>query len=142
MALHTPWFSLQPHYELPILHGTNTEGRFNCRSLKKFRSPVKSEVAKLFAKHFKLAEHIEYVKKTSINIAVGTPGRIKALIETDDEALKLEKLRYLVIDANYTDGKKRTIFDIPETLRDTFGILAHQQIKRRIADGKLKVVFY
>ena len=127
---------------MPILHGTDTEGGTNRRSLKKFRSPGKSEVAKLFAKHFKLAEHIDYVKKTSINIAVGTPGRIKALIETDDEALKLEKLRYLVIDANYTDGKKRTIFDIPETLRDTFGILAHQRIKRRIADGKLKVVFY
>ena len=89
-----------------------------------------------------MSEHIEYVKKTSINIAVGTPGRIKALVEAEDEPLKLEKLRYLVIDANYTDGKKRTIFDIPETLRDTFGILAHEQIKKRISEDKLKVVFY
>lgn len=110
--------------------------------MKKFRSHGKAEVAKLFAKHFKLSEHIDYVKKTRINIAVGTPGRIKALIEAEDGVLKLEKLRYLVIDANYTDGKKRTIFDIPETLRDTFGIMAHEQVKKRIADEKLKIVFY
>lgn len=82
------------------------------------------------------------MKKTSINVAVGTPGRIKALMEAEDGVLKPEKLRYLVIDANYTDGKKRTIFDIPETVRDFFGILAHEQIKKRIEDGKLKVVFY
>jgi len=110
--------------------------------LKKFRSHGKAEVAKLFAKHFKLSEHIDYVKKTRINIAVGTPGRIKALIEAEDGVLKSEKLRYLVIDANYTEGKKRTIFDIPETLRDTFGIMTHEQIKKRIADEKLKIVFY
>jgi protein CMS1 len=111
-------------------------------SLRKFRARGKAEVAKLFAKHFKLAEHIEYVKKTCINIAVGTPGRIKALIQAEGGTLKVEKLRYLVIDANYTDGKKRTIFDIPETLRDTFDILVYEQIKKRISERKLKVVFY
>jgi protein CMS1 len=89
-----------------------------------------------------LAEHIKYVKTTLINIAVGTPGRIRGLVEAEDGALKLEKLRYLVIDANYTDGKKRTIFDIPETVKDTFAILAQSEVRKRIADGKLKVVFY
>jgi len=111
-------------------------------ALKKFKSPGKAEIAKLFARHFKLAEHIEYVKKTLINIAVGTPGRIRGLVEAESGVLKLEKLRYLVIDANYIDGKKRTIFDIPETVRDLFGILAHEQIRKRIADDKLRVVFY
>lgn len=77
-----------------------------------------------------------------INIAVGTPGRIRGLVEVEDGVLKLDKLRYLVIDANYTDGKKRTIFDIPETVKDTFAILAHAEVRKRIADGNLKVVFY
>jgi hypothetical protein len=77
-----------------------------------------------------------------INIAVGTPGRIRGLVEAEDGVLKLEKLRYLVIDANYTDGKKRTIFDIPETVKDTFAVLAHVEVRKRIADGKLKVLFY
>jgi protein CMS1 len=40
-------------------------------------------VAKLFAKHFKLGEHVNYLKKTKIGSAVGTPGRIgKLLCET------------------------------------------------------------
>src|SRR5436305_13422540 len=110
--------------------------------LKKFQSSGKAEIAKLFGRHFKLSEHISYVQKTPINIAVGTPGRIRALIEAEEGALKLEKLRYLIIDANFIDGKKRTIFDIPETVRDVFGILVHQEIKRRIADDKLRIVFY
>ena len=112
-----------------------------CRALKKFKSHGKAEIAKLFARHFKLSEHIEYVKKTPINIAVGTPGRIVGLVEAED-ALQLDKLRYLIIDANYIDSKKRTIFDIPETVRDTFTILIHSEIRTRIAADKLKVVFY
>jgi hypothetical protein len=55
---------------------------------------------------------------------------------------KLEKLQYLIIDANYTDGKKRTIFNIPETVKNTFAILAASEVRKRITDGKLKVVFY
>jgi protein CMS1 len=88
-----------------------------------------------------LSEHIEYVKKTSINIAVGTPGRVRPLVAEDD-TLKLEKLRYLVIDANYIDSKRRTIFDIPETVKDLFEILRNEELKKRIKDGKLKLVFY
>lgn len=111
------------------------------RALKKFKSHGKAEIAKLFARHFKLSEHIEYVKKTPINIAVGTPGRIVGLVGAED-ALKLEKVRYLVIDANYIDSKKRTIFDIPETVRDTITILTNPEIRKRIVADKLKVVFY
>ena len=111
-------------------------------AVKKYRTPGKGDVAKLFARHFKLSEHIEYVKKTYISIAVGTPGRMKALVEVENEGLKLDKLRYLIIDANYVDGKKRTIFDIPETVKDLFGITMHEDLRKRIADDKVRVVFY
>jgi len=37
-------------------------------------------VAKLFAKHFKLEEHVGYLKKTKIGSAVGTPGRVGKLL--------------------------------------------------------------
>ena len=112
------------------------------RALKKFKSPGKAEIAKLFARHIKLSEHVEYIKKTLINIAVGTPGRIRGLIDAENGVLKLEKLRYLVVDANYIDGKKRTIFDIPETVKDIFGVLVQGEIRKRIAEEKLKVVLY
>jgi protein CMS1 len=36
--------------------------------------------AKLFAKHFKLEEHVRYLKKTKIGSAVGTPGRVGKLL--------------------------------------------------------------
>jgi U3-containing 90S pre-ribosomal complex subunit len=64
------------------------------------------------------------------------------LVEAEDGVLKLDKLRYLVIDANYVDGKKRTIFDIPETSKDLFGIIVQERIRKRIAEERLRVVFY
>lgn len=39
-----------------------------------------AEVAKLFAKHFKLEEHVTYLKRTKIGAAVGTPGRLGKLL--------------------------------------------------------------
>jgi U3-containing 90S pre-ribosomal complex subunit len=77
-----------------------------------------------------------------MNIAVGTPGRIRALVDAEDGVLKLGKLRYLVVDANYIDGKRRTIFDIPETVRDLFGVIGHDEVRKRIKEGKLRMVFY
>jgi protein CMS1 len=112
------------------------------RGLKKYRVHGKGDIAKLFARHTKLSEHLEYVKETHISIAVGTPGRLNALVEAEEGQLRLDKLRYLVIDANYVDGKKRTIFDMPETVRDLFRIIVHRDIRKRIADGKLQVLFY
>lgn len=50
---------------------------------KKLRGDKGGEVAKLFAKHFKLSEHVTYLKRTKVGAAVGTPGRIgKLLCET------------------------------------------------------------
>ena len=50
---------------------------------KKLRGEKGGEVAKLFAKHFKLEEHVTYLKRTKVGAAVGTPGRIgKLLCET------------------------------------------------------------
>lgn len=50
---------------------------------KRLRGEKGGEVAKLFAKHFKLAEHVSYLKRTKVGAAAGTPGRIgKLLCET------------------------------------------------------------
>lgn len=49
-------------------------------------------VAKLFAKHCKLEEHISYLKKTKIGSAVGTPGRVgKLLCETGEYPMRLKR---------------------------------------------------
>ena len=50
---------------------------------KKIRGDKGGDVAKLFARHFKLEEHVMYLKRTKVGAAVGTPGRIgKLLCET------------------------------------------------------------
>lgn len=63
---------------------------------KKLRGEKGGEVAKLFAKHFKLAEHVAYLRRTKVGAAVGTPGRIgKLLCDTGDSHPKnLNNCRY------------------------------------------------
>lgn len=55
------------------------------RALRKFQTK-ESMVAKLFAKHIKLKEAIDTVKKTRMGVGVGTPQRIIDLL--DDGELK------------------------------------------------------
>ena len=47
---------------------------------KRLRGEKGGDVAKLFAKHFKLEEHVAYLKRTKIAAAVGTPGRLGKLL--------------------------------------------------------------
>lgn len=50
---------------------------------KRLRGDKGGDVAKLFAKHFKLEEHVAYLKRSKIGCAAGTPGRVgKLLCET------------------------------------------------------------
>lgn len=50
------------------------------RALRKFQTK-EAMVAKLFAKHIKLRDAVEMVKKTRMNIGVGTPQRLSDLLE-------------------------------------------------------------
>jgi hypothetical protein len=43
-----------------------------------------------------VSEQVEYLKKTKVVIAVGTPGRIGKLIQEDGEAFNLRNLRSAV----------------------------------------------
>ncbi len=47
---------------------------------KRLRGEKGGDIAKLFAKHFKLEEHVAYLKRTKIAAAVGTPGRLGKLL--------------------------------------------------------------
>jgi len=97
------------------------------------------EVAKLFAKHFKLAEHCTYCEKTKFAIGAGTPDRILKLIEAD--ALKLDALTHLVLDTK-KDAKKRNLLDIPESRTAVFKLLANGKVNDRLKAGSLKLVMY
>lgn len=85
------------------------------RNTSKFRGE-KCHCSKLFAKHMKVNEQIEKLEKNIIHLGVGTPNRILKLIET--EGLKLDHLKYLIVDWSWTDVKKRSIYTMPDVKND------------------------
>lgn len=86
-------------------------------------------MAKLFAKHIKLKESIETVKKARISIGVGTPQRIIDLLEAG--ALKSDGVERIVVDASYIDVKKRGMLDMKETLVPLVELLMRKEFKDR-----------
>lgn len=50
------------------------------RVLRDMKGIKGGDVAKLFAKHFKLEEHAEYLQRTLVGVGVGTPGRLGRLL--------------------------------------------------------------
>ncbi|KAJ7063101.1 U3-containing 90S pre-ribosomal complex subunit-domain containing protein [Mycena amicta] len=105
----------------------------------KLRGDKGGEVAKLFARHFKVAEHVSYLRRTKIGSAVGTPGRIGKLLEAD--ALSVSQLTHIVLDITFRDAKKRSMLDIPETREEVFKtVLGAPKIFEAIKAGKIQVV--
>ncbi|KAH9832440.1 U3-containing 90S pre-ribosomal complex subunit [Teratosphaeria destructans] len=102
------------------------------RALRKFQTKD-SMVAKLFAKHIKLKEAVEMVKKTRMGIGVGTPQRIEDLLE--DGCLKADRLERIVVDASHIDQKKRGILDMKETQVPLVKLLAREDLKEMYASG-------
>uniref|UniRef100_UPI00398F5A12 protein CMSS1 isoform X2 n=1 Tax=Pristiophorus japonicus TaxID=55135 RepID=UPI00398F5A12 len=76
---------------------------------------------KLFAKHIKVEEQIKWLAKGVIHLGVGTPGRIRNLIERD--GLSLQSLKYVILDWNWRDQKFRRLMDIPEVKQETLKLL-------------------
>jgi len=109
---------------------------------RKLRGEKGDEVAKLFARHFKLEEHVTYLKRTRVGAAVGTPGRIgKLLCETD--ALTLSALTHIILDVTFRDAKKRNLLDIPDTRDDVFKtVLGCPRVQEAIKRGTIQVVLF
>jgi len=109
------------------------------REIRKYGSE-ESKVAKLFAKHMKLKVMIKYVGKTKFGIGGGTPSRMKDLIEND--ALKLDDLKRIVIDASYVDDKQRTIFSDHDVFPQLLSLLNLELIKLRLVAGKTEILVF
>lgn len=105
------------------------------RSLKPFTRDC--HAAKLFAKHLKIEDQVSSLKN-HVNIACGTPSRIKKLI--DMEALGLSRLAVVVLDM-HTDVKGYSLFSIPQ-IRDEFWELYTTHFHQRLLDGSLRICLY
>ncbi|KAK5009793.1 hypothetical protein LTR28_013365 [Elasticomyces elasticus] len=112
------------------------------RALRKFQTKD-TMVAKLFAKHIKLTEAVETVKRNRIGIGIGTPQRLTDLL--DDGVLSTAHLKRIVIDASHIDIKKRGILDMKETEVPLVQLLAREEFKKRYggsSDEKIELLFY
>ncbi|KAL8930516.1 MAG: hypothetical protein Q9208_000700 [Pyrenodesmia sp. 3 TL-2023] len=111
------------------------------RVLKQFQRGD-ATVAKLFAKHIKFKDAVDFVRKTRMNIGVGTPSRINGLIA--EGALTCESLERVVIDCSFLDQKKRSIFDMKETLQPLMQLLNRGVLKAQYNSGHspIKIIFY
>ncbi|KAL8914163.1 MAG: hypothetical protein Q9171_001158 [Xanthocarpia ochracea] len=124
-----------------VLTGAALRAAELSRVLRKFQKKD-ATVAKLFAKHIKLQDATAFVKKTRINIGVGTPSRIIDLIA--EGALRLETLERVVIDCSFLDRKKRNIFDMKETQQPLMQLLNKDSFKLRYTttESPIKLIFY
>ncbi|TVY40569.1 Protein CMS1 [Lachnellula subtilissima] len=116
-------------------------------------------VAKLFAKHIKLQDSVKFLKTTRTGVAVGTPTRLKDLMDdglslilsledfsTDENlgALAVDRLERIVIDASHIDVKKRGILEMKETQVPLIFWLGQSIFKERYAADKngIQLLFY
>ncbi|KAK1379525.1 P-loop containing nucleoside triphosphate hydrolase, Protein Cms1 [Heracleum sosnowskyi] len=111
------------------------------RSLELYRGlkPFSTEcpVLKLFSKHIKVQDQVSSLKNR-VNIASGTPSRIKKLI--DMEVLGLSRLQVIVLDM-HTDVKGYSLLSLPQ-IRDEFWELYKCYFHQRVVDGDLRICLY
>ncbi|KAI8578804.1 hypothetical protein K450DRAFT_245602 [Umbelopsis ramanniana AG] len=103
------------------------------RGLKEFDKAAK--IAKLFAKHLKVEDQARFLAESRLHFAVGTPHRVKELIELGH--LKLDRLELLVVDTE-KNAKRLDIFEndaVNGPLFDLFGT----HITPRMKEGKTKL---
>ncbi|XP_039132959.1 protein CMSS1 isoform X2 [Dioscorea cayenensis subsp. rotundata] len=105
------------------------------RGLKKFTKECRP--AKLFAKHMKVEDQVS-ILKGRVNIASGTPSRIKKLIDMD--AMILSRLTLVVLDM-HRDAKGYTLLTLKQ-IRDEFWDLYKSHFHPRLLQGDTRFCFY
>ncbi|CAK7203780.1 Protein cms1 [Sporothrix eucalyptigena] len=91
-------------------------------------------VAKLFAKHIKLADAVSFLEGHRTGLAVGTPARLIDLLEQG--ALSVAHLRRIVVDVSHIDQKKRGVLDMQDTTLPVVRWLSRPELKARYSSGE------
>ncbi|WOO81616.1 Protein CMS1 [Vanrija pseudolonga] len=94
------------------------------------------EVAKLFAKHFKLVDQVKYLAKTRVAIAVGTPARVAKLLA--DGALKVKQETVVLFDIGHRDSKNRTLLSLPEARDELWKSLLSGEARAALTRARVK----
>ncbi|KAJ3675755.1 hypothetical protein LUZ60_004797 [Juncus effusus] len=105
------------------------------RGLREFTKDCRA--AKLFAKHLKVEEQVLFLKER-VNVACGTPSRIKKLL--DMEALSLSRLKLVVLDMQ-KDSKAFSLFTLPQVSTE-FWDLYKSHIEEKVTKNETRICFY
>lgn len=89
--------------------------------------PLKTRIAKLFARHMKVNEQIDALSKGHFRIGVGTPARINKLIE--EKPALFDNVSTVVLD-QWVDSKKQTLLSLKDTRKDVWWYWDHYLAKR------------
>ncbi|KAK4686080.1 protein CMS1, partial [Tremellales sp. Uapishka_1] len=95
------------------------------------------EVAKLFAKHFKLADQVKYLEKTKVSIAVGTPARVGKLLA--ENAIKITKNTVVLLDIGHSDSKTRSLLTLPEVRDELWKSVFSGAARETLLGGGAKI---
>lgn len=102
----------------------------------------KCTIAKLFAKHFKLADQVSFLASHRSPIAIGTPARILRLGQEPSKPIDFEKITHIIIDTA-RDAKDRTVFDVPEVRKELIDLMVKDDVLRsRLYNGLCKIYFF
>lgn len=102
-------------------------------------SSFKCKIAKLFAKHLKANDQADSLTIAFHPIAVGTPARVKKLLEMD--ALSLEHTTHVILDME-KDKKNMTILELKDTAKEMVELLQYHLIPRLNKNNKMKLALY
>ncbi|KAJ2778670.1 Protein cms1 [Coemansia javaensis] len=87
--------------------------------VRRLRPVSRRPVAKLFSRHIKVEAHKAMLAGAAVDVAVGTPNRIRRLLADGDLALR--RLRLVAIDC-WQDTKMRVVLDMDDTRADLFAM--------------------
>uniref|UniRef100_H3H2I1 Uncharacterized protein n=1 Tax=Phytophthora ramorum TaxID=164328 RepID=H3H2I1_PHYRM len=111
-----------------------------CVEVIKHLTPFKCRVGKLFAKHMKVAEQATQLAKTYLPMAVGTPARVKKLLEMD--ALSLQHTTHVIFDME-KDKKQLTVLELKDTVTEMVDLLQFYFIPQlNKEDSNTKIVLF
>ncbi|KAG7396276.1 cms1 ribosomal small subunit [Phytophthora boehmeriae] len=105
----------------------------------KYLTSFKCRVAKLFGKHMKISEQMDQLARVYCPIAVGTPARVKKLLETD--ALSLKHTTHVIFDME-KDKKQMTILELKDTASEMVDLLQFHFIPHLNGGSEMKIVLF
>ncbi|KAG7381541.1 cms1 ribosomal small subunit [Phytophthora pseudosyringae] len=111
-----------------------------CVEVIKHITSFKCRVAKLFAKHMKTDEQAKQLANNYLPIAVGTPARVKKLLEMG--ALSLKHTTHVVFDME-KDKKQLTVLELKDTATEMMDLLQFHFIPLlNKEDSNVKIVLF